>query len=166
LCNFIVNVLILTILILSLPLLLSKLTNRPIYIDKEFSEYFSEFEKDATNYKVKLNLYKVITVFSSSVKIGTAGYCVPSTKTIVISKDVWLYLDKATKKALLYHEWGHCILRREHTTEYNYVTYCPISIMYPLIDSFPQCYPIYQDSYNRELFTNPYNYKKFSRSTK
>ena len=157
------------LILIGTPFLISKLTNRPVYTDSAFSSYLSQFEADAKKYNTPLNLYKLVTIFSNRIntkQTGAVAFCLPSTKTVVISKTTWNGLNEDSRKALLYHEWGHCVLRREHTEDYNYVSFCPTSIMYPYIDPLKYCYRQYQESYNRELFTNPFNFKTFSRSKK
>lgn len=161
-----VRLCIFLLILVGVPLLVSKITNNPIYTDSEFQPYLSDFKNDAIQNKTPLNLYKLITIFSRRVDVGVAAYCIPSSKTVVISTSVWETLNEGGKKALLYHEWGHCILRREHVDQYDYSTLCPVSIMYPFIDPLKKCYLLNQESYNRELFTNPFNFKKFSRSKK
>ena len=161
LLSSLLNMLIFIILTISIPLTISEFTNSPVFIDSEFSSFFEEFKSDAKKYKTELNLRKMMTIFSDSVGDGIAAYCLPATNTIVISSRVWQTLHSKGKKALLYHEWGHCTLRRDHT--YDNVGLCPTSIMYPTIDPLQVCYNNEtEDDYNRELFTNPYNYRKFS----
>lgn len=164
--NLFLRTCVVILFLIGIPFFFSKITNRPVYTDSAFVGYLSDFEKDAKKYKTPLNLYKSITIFSNRVDSGIAAYCIPSSKTVVVSRLVWATLNEGGKKALLYHEWGHCILRREHTEDYNYVSLCPTSLMYPYVDPLKNCYLDHQESYNRELFTNPFNFKTFSRSKK
>jgi Zn-dependent protease with chaperone function len=164
--NLLIISLMTIILLLSIPFVVSKLTNRPVYTHPSFVKYLEDFEKDADKYNINLNLYKAVTIFSVSMEDGTAGFCIPNSKMVVISAKVWEGLDKPARKALLYHEWGHCILRRDHTEDYAYGSFCPTSLMYPYLDPLKYCYKNNQESYNRELFTNPFNFKTFSRSRK
>jgi hypothetical protein len=157
------------LLLIGAPFLISKITNRPVFTDSAFEKYLIQFESDAKKYNTHLNLYKLITIFSNKIntaETGAVAFCMPATKTVVISRPIWNKLDNSGKKALLYHEWGHCILRREHTESYDYSSLCPTSLMYPYIDPLKYCYNKHQESYNRELFTNPFNFKTFSRSKK
>lgn len=160
-------VLLLTIVaIVSIPFIYSKLSNRPVYTDPNFKTYLDLFEKDAKKHNVNLDLYKTITIFGIVSEESVAAYCVPNTKTIVVSKKTWNELDESSRKALLYHEWGHCILRRDHAEQINYFSMCPESLMYPYIDPMKTCYKKYEDWYNEELFLNPLNFDKFSRRKK
>ena len=142
----------------------SKINNNPLYIDPAFRSYLKLFQKDAVKFKAKLDLYKLTTVFSKRVPVGVLGYCLPSTNTVVISQQVWNGMTLQARKALLYHEWGHCTLKRDHTEDLRYpYSYCPVSIMYPYIEPINSCYSELAEEYIEELFTNPYNYPKISR---
>ena len=165
--NFTILALFLSSFTVVTPYIYSKLANAPVYVDPQFRPHLEQFKTDAKRYGVKLNLFKLITVFSNKVNSGTAAYCLPHSNIVVVSTRSWEGLNEQGKKALLYHEWGHCILRREHVeAEHSFPTYCPISVMYPYIDPMNRCYNSLEESYNRELFTNPYNFKLFSRSKK
>ena len=164
------NLLILTLgfvlFIFAFPLLNSKITNTPLYVHPDFQPYLESFKRDAALYKSDVDFYKMVTVFSDVGQDSAAAYCLPATKTIVVSTRTWNSIDDKTRKALLYHEWGHCLLKREHVEDINYYTLCPESVMYPYIDPLQRCYSRYESSYNKELFTNPYNYKTFARRKK
>lgn len=154
-------------IILSVPFAVSEFTNNPVYIHPEFEQSFKEFRADAKRYKVEINVSKLVTIFSYNVNDTTAAFCVPKTKTVVVSVRIWETLNDNAKKALLYHEWGHCILRRNHVESDYSVFQCPSSIMHPYIDPMHLCYnKENQESYNRELFTNPHGFETFSRRKK
>jgi len=163
-----INMLIFLTIMFSLPLAISELTNSPVYVDDKFKETFNSFRRDAKKYKVELNLRKHISIFSRTVQNGTAAYCAPATNTVVVSVQIWETLSDVGKKALLYHEWAHCILRRDHVEDVTFFPeFCPVSLMYPYIEPLQKCYTKdKEDWYNKELFTNPYNYRKFSRRKK
>lgn len=143
----------------------SKINNAPIYTNPEFEPYFDMFQADASKFKTPLRLYKLTTIFSDTVPIGVLGYCVPSTNTVVISARAWDRMDFMGRKVLLYHEWGHCALRREHVEQMNPspYPYCSLSVMHPYIDTINNCYQELEEEYLEELFTNPYNYPTISR---
>jgi hypothetical protein len=155
------------LLIVAIALIRSKFTNTPVYVHPEFHPYLESFKKDADTYKVRVDFYKMVTVFSSMKgESPVAAYCLPATNTVVVSINTWNSIDFKTRKALLYHEWGHCLLKRDHTDDVDYSTMCPKSLMFPYIDPLQRCYRLYESSYNKELFTNPYNYKTFARREK
>ncbi len=153
--------------IIFVPYIVSLSTNSPVYTDSEFKPYLFQFKADARKYNVKLDLKKMITVFTDDLSDGVAAYCMPKNKLVVISRKTWETLDRFGKKALLYHEWGHCVLRRDHVEHYEFFpSFCPVSVMYPYIDPMRTCYKPNEESYIMELFTNPHNNKTFSRSRK
>lgn len=155
------------LVIVAISLLRSKYTNTPIYVHPEFHPYLESFKKDADTYKVHVDFYKMVTVFSNMKgESPVAAYCLPATNTVVVSINTWNSIDFKTRKALLYHEWGHCLLKRDHAENINYSTMCPESLMFPYIDPLQRCYQLHESSYNKELFTNPYNYKTFARREK
>jgi len=147
-----------------IPVSISKFLNLPIYIHKQFIPYFNQFKKDNDKYKSGANFYKLTTIFSDNVPLGVAAYCRPITNSVVVSSQVWDRLSVQGRKALLYHEWGHCTLRRDHTEDLmTPYSFCPKSIMYPYVDNVERCFETLGEEYIEELFTNPYNYEKFSR---
>lgn len=165
----IINMFIFLSLFLGLPILISDLTNTELFIEPQIRPYFNHFLNDAKKYNADLSLRKHVTIFSNSTKDGLAGYCLLASNTVVISTKVWKSLNEAGKKALVYHEWGHCILRREHVDTYTPLVkgFCPTSLMYPYIDPSETCYNKDNEKwYNEELFINPFNHKKFARRNK
>lgn len=142
----------------------SKIFNTPLYVDPEFEIIFNQFKKDAKKYNADVDLYKLTTIFNEQLPSGIAAYCLPATNTVVVSREVWQDLNDNGKEALLYHEWGHCTLKREHAEDMQIpYSYCPISIMHPYIHPVESCYSDLRDFYVEELFTNPYNYEKIPR---
>jgi hypothetical protein len=160
------TILILFLLFINITVLVtagySKFFNRPVYLEKEFISYFNQFKKDGKDYGVKVNSYRLITIFSKTYSINRLAYCMPSLNLVVVSKFHWDLMDTNTRKILLYHEWGHCILKREHVEQlYPFPSYCPVSIMYPYIEPPKRCYnKVAEDYYNMELFINPFKFKK------
>jgi len=76
-------------------------------------------------------------------------------REILVNKDKWLELDFYNRKSLIYHEMGHCLLNREHLTEFvtHNGDYIKSSVM------FKQPINILDDSnrddlYLYELFNN------------
>jgi hypothetical protein len=154
----------LALAILMIPFSISKFFNLPIYIDEKLIPLFNEFKKDNEKYKAGASYYKLTTTFAKKLPTGIAAYCRPVTNTVVVSSEVWDRLSTQGRKALLYHEWAHCTLRRDHTTDLMVpFNSCPRSIMYPYVDNVERCFDELEEEYIEELFTNPYNYEKFSR---
>ena len=128
--------------------------NDPVYIQEEFVIIFNEFRSDAKRHKVVPRFSGLTTTFVDDIENEILGYCIPAFNTVRISKKKWNTLSDLRKKLLLYHEWGHCTLRRNHLDSENLS--CPLSIMHPYINPTASCYPSFNEWYDRELFTNPY----------
>jgi hypothetical protein len=140
----------------------SKLTNSPVYIDKEFQQFFNDFKIDAKKYNTFLHLAQLTISFVPSLQGTIAAQCFPRSNTIEVAADVWQTLSTSQKKSLIYHELGHCVLLRDHVEDgilFSDVSICPVSIMYPTIDPMTDCFPKFKELYAEELFTNPYNQK-------
>jgi len=133
--------------------------NEPLIMDEEFLPFFEEFKRDAEKYSVIPNFQNLTTTFTSDLSDGVLAYCLPKFNTIKVSRSRWKNLDSLTRKLLLYHEWGHCTLRREHVSELfnNGIITCPDSIMYPYIDPAVLCYDLFPQWYDKELFLNVNN---------
>jgi hypothetical protein len=140
-----------------------KLENAPLFMENEFQQYYKDFMKDAALLGVTPDFSLSLTYLSDDVDEGVGGYCLGK-KYVVISQQTWDYLDEDGKKAILYHEWGHCILQRAHSTRVIEALNCPASVMYPTIDPLENCFGYLKPWYILELFTNPWNdpllYKK------
>lgn len=125
-------------------------------MDPEFRTYYKEFQQDAKDNNVEVDFSLSLTYFATKLNENTAAYC-NSNKHVVVSEEVWDTLNPDERKVLIYHEWGHCILKRDHTESYVIAISCPDSIMYPTIEYSKDCYPILKKWYIMELFTNPRN---------
>lgn len=153
------NVLFLTVLLAYIiSSSISKYTNSPVYIDREFSHFFNEFNEEAKRYNVIPDYHKLTITFSNSMPPKAIGFCIPFSNTIMISPKSWQTLSTNSKKLLLFHELGHCTLKRDHAVATFFSPMlCPVSIMYPYITPIERCFSALKESYIRELFTNPYN---------
>ena len=68
---------------------------------------------------------------------------------ITINAITWDYLDETDREVLLFHELGHCILRRSHNP--NYTGFFPDSIMHPNLIS--KSYKGNEEEYRDELYS-------------
>lgn len=133
--------------------------NEPLYIEKDFRKLFSEFKKDAKKYKIVPEFSGLTTTFVDTIDLGEGvlAYCIPKFNTIKVSKQKWDNLSDVSRKILLYHEWAHCTLKRDHTdSSFNLFSFtCPTSMMNPYIEPTASCYLLFKEWYDKELFTNP-----------
>jgi len=137
--------------------------NTPLLVDDEFIPFLEQFKSDASKYQVIPDFKNMTTTFVSDLSGEVLAYCIPKFNTIKVSRFKWNQLDTLSKKLLLYHEWGHCTLKREHVDNLtaDYVSICPDSIMYPYMQPIAKCYNSNTDWYDKELFTNFNNRELF-----
>lgn len=138
-----------------------KTNNHPMIIDKEFLPFFHNFKEDSKKYNRFVNFSNLTTVFVENLPENELAYCIPALKTVKVSRDEWNRGNYLYKKLVLYHEWGHCVLNRDHKeTSAKFSedsSNCPSSIMYPYIDPIISCYLKNTKWYDEELFTDPLN---------
>lgn len=111
-----------------------------------FVPYIIEFEKKSgVKYKGKMDFNKSLKPF------GRVGVCNTLTKRVDISYAYWNRITKIQRKALIFHELGHCALNRGHYNRTRTQSDCPISIMHSnTLDDF--CLTYYWKQYEKELF--------------
>lgn len=114
---------------MSLLIALTGCGSRP-HVDSAFAPYVSQFQQLLTDNHVSavINTYNVTVEFgdpkSTCSTPEAAGCCDPgfSRPTITIDKTTWDgYEGEPTgedmRQAIIYHELGHCVLRRSHNSE-------------------------------------------------
>lgn len=87
----------------------------------EFRAYAEAFEETARAHGKDLKgaSFSVEIKFGTPREDGKVGYCERSFFTapeITILKEWWEKLPNSGRKVLLFHELGHCVLHRDHTT--------------------------------------------------
>lgn len=157
-------------LILSLLSLVScgakKVYHTSVNIDPEASKFVAAFEEQS-NMKIK-DLSVSYAALSDS---RVLGYCqmgkrvekdytaqgvvehVYATPKIVLNTNWWSRLSVASQEQLVFHELGHCIMGRGHTTTVDGQGN-PVSIMYPY-HLGETMYVNKYASYMAELFSRP-----------
>ena len=101
------------------------------YVEKEIEQYVDKFN---LLYNEKVN----IEIRFKDLKDSTAGICYyyesgSSMNYIEIDKEIFSNYSDLGREELVFHELGHCIFDRDHSTQrINYGGYSvPDSIMYP-----------------------------------
>lgn len=150
-----------------------------VNIDDEFTPYIKEFEFRANNKEVSKKLTHITMGFKDYPGTNTVGVCyrAPWFREIDISKRWWNEnTDRFSREELIFHELGHCILNRSHTsvTEDGSISAflekilfklgvlknkgylkdgCPQSYMHPYtVGSY--CIEQHYDYYMKELFNS------------
>lgn len=145
-----------------------------LYIDPEIQPYYNDFLNsgkmygkdystdnlvvefgDTSNYKKNS---KPIGICKTSIDFKNEfGSLVRHTHTyphIIIDKQVFDYLDEYSRRALIFHELGHCVLQRTHDESINELGYVK-SIMYPslITQRIGFFYQLLEKYYIEELFS-------------
>ena len=122
--------------------------------DETFLTYITDFEIDAAYHAdLDMNVHNIPVNFADLDKryLGACYYYgkAHQWREIKIDREQWEELDEAQRKALIYHELGHCALNRKHKDE-HYRSF-PVSIMntYHIGSNYEK----YSEEYNYELFT-------------
>lgn len=110
----------------------------------EFEPFVKSFEdeyfKDAS---------PILMLLTDDVTPATAVGTCDGGYTVRIRTSFWLISSTLTKKALIYHELGHCLLRRGHN-DTTYTDGCPKSIMNPYLVT-DSCYTSHLNELDYEL---------------
>ncbi len=127
-------------------------------IDAKFQSYFDSFKEELRIRNVDIKINNLTITTNSALKTQIMAVCIRSIASApVIQVNPTTWPDKeADREGIIYHELGHCILGRVHTTEmivdilpssqtrggyeclgekYSYnqnsVNYMPMSLMHP-----------------------------------
>lgn len=94
--------------------------------DYRAAPYLAEFESTYPVYTTA----NVPVIFepASAFALNVVGYCFSSGR-ITINQDRWDSFSAERQRNLIWHELGHCLLRRAHSDE-TYADGCPKSIMH------------------------------------
>ncbi|MCM2279899.1 MAG: hypothetical protein NDJ89_17630 [Oligoflexia bacterium] len=144
---------------LSLPLLLIALAlaqscaRDPVLDVGEFAPYVERFETESQRNGVPVQVTDLIIRFGQMLTPSERGACElasGATPIITIRQETWEKMDEAEREELLFHEMGHCVLRRTHRSDIS-TKGVPSSIMNPYLIR-GSVYLKNQAYYLRELF--------------
>jgi len=118
----------------------------------EFAPFVARFEQEASDNGAQLKVSDLRIRFGKMDSVYERGICeiFPNeTPTIILKKSAWEVLTEEEQEALLFHEMGHCVLRRNHEHKKTSEG-IPVSLMYPYaLDRFT--YLKNQKNYMSEL---------------
>jgi hypothetical protein len=106
-----------------------------IYVDSAFIGQVNSFKYEAKMRNIQINLKTLSIVFGIARNKDAAGECVSykdGHNLIIVPPNMWVKLTAAQKEQMIFHELGHCVLKRSHCKAQNYEV-MPISIMFPMI---------------------------------
>ena len=90
-----------------------------IDVDPEFQIFVDEFVEEAANRGIEIDFSDtgLSVQFSDFALNDLGGFCRLSSHMIEINKEDWFALSPSRRSQLLFHELGHCELRRGHTND-------------------------------------------------
>lgn len=127
--------------------------------DDDLASYVQRFE-DVYGIEIS-DVISITFADLDSANTNHVGVCTVNDETtksdyIQIDPNTWATFDDSTKEEVIFHEIGHCILDRNHTTAVrDSVKYgrIPASIMFPsILDT--NFYQRFHDYYRNELINN------------
>lgn len=126
---------------------------RKIRITGEFEPYVEKFESESSRFDQAVAVEEVI-IELGTLETSKNGVCILKSNEppkIIIQYSFWKSASQESKEVLLFHELGHCILKREHKEGVHPTSFRPVSIMRSEIVSAQDFLENY-DEYLGELF--------------
>lgn len=112
-------------------------------VTEKFTPLLKQFEKDIG---VSTDGVRIYFADLKEPKVGT---CYMGTRVIHIDRNIWDSISEISRKALIYHELGHCVCKIFlHTEDAKYG--CDGSLMSKTMES-PRCYIENWDKYIKDL---------------
>jgi len=109
-----------------------------LQIDSSFQTYVSNFEQAAADAGTPLTVSDLVLTFGATSSLNETGVCEwaeNETPRIIVNQRIWNTLSDDDRQEVIFHELGHCVLRRVHQNgemlAYNGTTTVPASVMYP-----------------------------------
>jgi hypothetical protein len=132
----------------------SKSTHESVVDLGSFSSYVAEFQQKSVEYNSPVEITDLVIKFGPMTSALERGYCEMSagqSPTIVIDEKYWNNASEGSRKSLLLHELGHCVLDRAHVSTLTN-TGVPSSVMNPYTIS-ANVFDHNEDQYWQELFS-------------
>jgi hypothetical protein len=124
-----------------------------VEIDPEFMPFVDQFMQDSRDNGNPVQVSDLKMHFGPTASPQEAGVCEikgSETPEVTINKDAWNDMTVEEQKELLYHEMGHCVLKRKHRSDLL-KDGSPASIMNPYtMDNYT--FVKYEAYYVQELF--------------
>jgi hypothetical protein len=104
-----------------------------LFVDESLRTYFYQFETEAALRGIDLNLDSMeiegyLRLITAQSVIGQCAHQADQPSTVIIDVGYWNTATDLEKEFLVFHELGHCALRREHLDDSDGQGDC-ISIM-------------------------------------
>lgn len=105
-------------------------------VDSDFLPYVQNFELASSQESRDLKITDLIVSFGDTPNLNETGVCEITeneTPRIIVNAAIWQTLSSTDRQEVIFHELGHCVLRRIHQNSQVAGTggMIPDSIMYP-----------------------------------
>lgn len=123
--------------------------NSVAYDDPRVEIYKNDFEHDTMRKTDSITIELVDTLYPSRPEI--IGYCYYDEHLIKIRHDFWVFATPLSRKIVVYHELGHCLIGRSHRND-TFPDNCARSLMNSNLPAL-ECLNKHYDDYIQELIT-------------
>ncbi len=128
-------------------------------VDQTFMPYVQNFELVSSEEGRDVKITDLIVAFGPTNSITETGVCeiaTNETPRVTINQGIWNTLNNHDRQEVIFHELGHCVLRRRHqdgeVRNHDNSAWIAASIMYPY--RIPGAtYMANVDHYHGELFS-------------
>jgi hypothetical protein len=124
-----------------------------IEIGADFEPYVARFQTASAQYGERVAISSLVIQFGATRGTTERGACEiggGAPPTIIVGQAAWDRISDAEREEFLFHELGHCVLRRKHKSGID-GSGNPVSIMHPYsMDGMT--YRTHQAAYLTELF--------------
>jgi len=107
-------------------------------VDSTFLPYVQNFELAGVSEGKDVKITDLIVAFGDTPSMNETGVCEIAdneTPKVTINQRIWNTLSNTDRQEVVFHELGHCVLRRRHQSSemmgFGGMTRIPESIMYP-----------------------------------
>jgi hypothetical protein len=130
-----------------------KKDNLPIYLENNFKSYIVKFNVEASLRNKDIDLTKLKISFDNlESQIAACYYGIDYLKVIKVDRTWWRKMSIEEKEATIFHELGHCALRRRIHYDIIDSDGCPKSLMHSS-HTLKNCYFKNRSKYLDELFS-------------
>jgi len=127
---------------------------KPVLEVGQFQPYVRSFQAQAAAHGQNVQVTDLVIKFGPMENKFERGICEingDETPTILINEEAWNQMSEDEREPLLYHELGHCVLKRKHRAD-QMSAGVPASLMNPYTIA-GWTYDQYRTYYLNDLFT-------------
>lgn len=127
-------------------------------IEAELQEHFSNFEIEAAAHGIEIDISTIdISAYIENIETqGTLGQCKSysdGSQQVIVDEQYWNRISNNDREYIVFHELGHCILKREHNDNKDEKGSCT-SIMQSGING---CKSVYNNENKTQLLMELFN---------